>query len=141
MPARDASGRFVATGVSRIVFNEGTLNKILNSPGGPVAQRLLMLGYRVEAAAKSNAPVDTGRLAGSITTILSGGMGGIECQVGTNVEYAIMVHEGTRAHTIVPRSARMLRFESRGGVVFARRVNHPGTAGRPFLVQALGAIG
>lgn len=53
--------------------------------------------------------------------------------------YAIFVHEGTAPHLIVPVNAKVLRFEAGGGVVFAARVQHPGTAANPFLTRALEA--
>lgn len=60
------------------------------------------------------------------------------------------VEEGTRPHVIVPRNASALRFVGgsgrvsqpapnqriatrSGGVVFAKRVNHPGTPPRPWF--------
>jgi hypothetical protein len=48
-------------------------------------------------------------------------------------------HEGTRPHVIRPRRRKALRFLSSraGGIVFARRVFHPGTRANPFLRDAL----
>jgi hypothetical protein len=57
--------------------------------------------------------------------------------VGSDVEYAQMVHDGTRPHVIRPRNAQVLRFRVGGQVVFARVVNHPGTRAQPFLDRAL----
>lgn len=60
--------------------------------------------------------------------------------------YAVFVELGTRAHDILPRVRKALRFAPRGTgrlsgapraggpVVFARRVRHPGTRPRPFMV-------
>ncbi len=41
--------------------------------------------------------------------------------------HAAFVDKGTPPHLIVPRSARVLAFDVNGELVFARRVNHPGT--------------
>lgn len=67
----------------------------------PVARDMLRRGLRVESAAKrriSHSPrrIDTGRLRASINTqpIEHEGLPGV--RVGTNVDYAIYVHEGTR---------------------------------------------
>lgn len=57
--------------------------------------------------------------------------------VGTDVEYAPFVHDGTRPHIIRPRRAQALRFAVGGRIVYARRVRHPGTRARPFLDRAL----
>ena len=50
--------------------------------------------------------------------------------IGTDVPYAAIHEFGGRTgpHVIVPRNASVLRFFGRDGtVVFARRVNHPGS--------------
>lgn len=56
---------------------------------------------------------------------------------GTN--HAVFIEEGTRAHIIEAKKAKSLRFSVAGGAVFRRRVNHPGTAPRPFMQQAADA--
>lgn len=60
--------------------------------------------------------------------------------------YAAYVEFGTKAHEIVPKRAKALRFavgankrlsgapRSGAPVVFARKVNHPGTKPHPFMV-------
>lgn len=60
--------------------------------------------------------------------------------------YAAFVEFGTRAHDIVPRVRKALRFapggtgrlsgapRSGGPVVFAKRVRHPGTRAKPYMV-------
>lgn len=40
---------------------------------------------------------------------------------------------GTRPYTIVPKNARMLRFMTPAGPVFASQVRHPGIPARPML--------
>lgn len=46
--------------------------------------------------------------------------------------------QGTRAHTIVPRRARVLAFEAKsGGMVFTKRVRHPGTKAQRFIEKRL----
>lgn len=49
--------------------------------------------------------------------------------------YALMVHQGTRPHTIVPRRSKSLRFRVGGRIVYATRVSHPGTSPDPFLTR------
>lgn len=71
--------------------------------------------------------------------------------------YAAFVELGTRPHVIRPKNKKVLRFAPRGGarlsgsprsggtVVFARRVHHPGTKAKPFMVpgakRAVDALG
>lgn len=84
------------------------------------------------------APVRTGRLRSSIRAepprffSLRGVV-----SVGSDLEYAGFVNDGTRPHTIRPRRAKALRFVVGGQVVYARVVHHPGTRARPFLDRAL----
>jgi hypothetical protein len=68
-------------------------------------------------------PIDTRRMIGSITNqLVSFGFTRIEGKVGTNVEYAIYVHEGTEM--------MMKAAENRGK-------DGGKTGGRPFLLDAL----
>lgn len=57
------------------------------------------------------------------------------------IPYARILEEGghTRAHMIVPRSVSVLAFEGPAGLVFAKRVNHPGSnvPARPYASLAM----
>jgi len=59
--------------------------------------------------------------------------GGAEGSFGTPLHRGVYVENDTKAHTIRPRNAKMLRWESDGAVHFARVVQHPGTRGKPFM--------
>lgn len=48
--------------------------------------------------------------------------------------------DGTPPHVIRPRRREALRFVGSNGVVFAAKVNHPGTAPNPFLTDALHVV-
>lgn len=88
--------------------------------------------------AKVLAPVDTGRLRASIRIESRRNLAlRTVYTVGSDVEYAAAVHDGTAPHVIRPRRAQALRFRVGGRIVYARVVNHPGTRGRPFLDRAL----
>lgn len=68
-----------------------------------VEQALIIGALRVERAAKQNAPVDTGRLRGSIThRLIDTGKNQVAAEVGTNVEYAVMVEFGTSKQAAKP---------------------------------------
>lgn len=47
------------------------------------------------------------------------------------------VMNGTKPHEIRPRNKKVLRFTVGGTVVYARRVDHPGTKPNPFLWKAM----
>ena len=53
--------------------------------------------------------------------------------------YGVFVHEGTRPHTIKPKTKRALRWVPMAGnsFFFAKEVHHPGTKSDPFLYEAL----
>jgi hypothetical protein len=51
----------------------------------------------------------------------------------STADTSVFLNDGTRPHEIVPRSAKALRFETDGKVVFAARAQHPGTAPDPFF--------
>lgn len=76
----------------------------------------------------------TGELRRSIKAFPARRTGnGAEGSFGTTLKRAIFVEDDTKAHTIRPRNAKMLRWEADGAVHFARVVQHPGTKGKPFI--------
>lgn len=72
-----------------------------------------------------------------IVTMLDGNKGVVA--LSTAVPYGVYVHEGTKAHNIMPREKKVLRFVGRVGLTFASRVKHPGTKSDPFLYDAADA--
>lgn len=80
----------------KFVWNKAEEKRLLKDTDGPLGRHLSQLAARVESAAKAVCPVDTGRLRSSITWRLETESGSLVAYVGTNVEYAIFVHEGTR---------------------------------------------
>lgn len=127
------------------------VQRLLTSSNGGVVRDLLRRGLLVETQAKRNLGgiggpkrVDTGRLRASIATQVVHRNGAPAVIVGTNVNYAILVHEGTgiygpRHAPIRPRRAKRLRFKPKGSrrFVYARQVR--GMAPNRFLVNALAA--
>lgn len=108
---------------------------------GASRQELTNAGRQVVNRAKILAPVDTGRLRASIQGRFSRTWTlRPQFTVFTNVEYAQMVHDGTRPHIIRPKNAQALRFRVGNRIVFARVVHHPGTRPRPFLDRALAEV-
>lgn len=121
--------------MARIRLDRAELNRTIR---GASRSELETAARQVMNRAKVLAPVDTGRLRASIR---------IEARrtftlrsvytIGSDVEYADMVHGGTRPHIIRPKTKQVLRFKVGGRTVFARVVHHPGTKARPFLDRAL----
>lgn len=49
---------------------------------------------------------------------------------------AFFVDAGTKAHLIVPRKARKLRWEQEGRTIFAKKVHHPRTTPQRFRMKS-----
>jgi hypothetical protein len=69
--------------------------------------------------------------------------GKLDATVVADAPYAHFVENGTKRHPIEPkdrgsspRQRQWLRFEVNGQMVFARKVDHPGTYARPFMREA-----
>lgn len=137
-------------------LNDAALRQV----GLETAKReLRVLGNRVLNSARRRAPVDQGTLRASIAlevTEVGGNL--VVARIGSNLDYAIYVHEGTgiygpRGVPIRPRSGRFMvwpvrnnQYRVTGGNrrykagktqthAFARQVR--GVRARPFLVEAL----
>ena len=76
-------------------------------------------------------PVDTGRLRGSINVKREY----LSKVIGTNVEYARDVEYGTGPHEIVAKNKKVLANKKKG-IIFGRKVKHPGSQPRPFMRTA-----
>jgi hypothetical protein len=110
---------------------------------GGVDRDLDARSRRVMAAARSLVRVRTGTILTSIRREEGIGTLGRYIDIVAGVPglttYLGFEHDGTVPHIIRPRRRKALRFIAGGGIVFARRVNHPGTRGSHFLTRALAA--
>lgn len=136
-------------------LNRAELLALLDSPQGPATEAVLHYGNRVLNRARQLCPVDEGRLRASLTMEIRITPRGPIARIGSNLEYARYVHEGTgiygpRHTAIVPVKAQALRWpvknnsgggrrRFRGGAtrayVFSMRSS--GSPPRPFLLDAL----
>lgn len=107
-----------------------------------LTRRMRQIIRLVAADARTNAPVDTGRMAQAIKEdpITSDGPFRVTGSVTSHAPYSVFVHEGTRPHVIRPRNASALRFKAGGETIFASSVNHPRTRARPFLTNAVARV-
>jgi hypothetical protein len=138
-----------------VVINPTALQALLTGTNGPVVRDLLRRADRVKAQAQRlvgvyvpppAGPQRTNRRPGTlrdsiVVRLARGGPQGVSAIVGSEDPIALWHHEGTVPHVIVPRRRRWLVFYWRrvGAVVFAKRVNHPGTRPNRFLTNALPA--
>jgi phage gpG-like protein len=129
---------------AELKLDQSAINKAMTGRGGPVWQAALRAGGYVRDQAKldltNNGLVNTGKLRNSIESQVSAKGTQVVATVGTDVEYARFVHDGTKS-PIVPRRARALRFKPKGSsvFVFAAKVRGTKETGRysPFMTNAL----
>lgn len=119
------------------VADEAAMKRLMRSPDGEVGRYLTKLGTRVSTLAKAQVGVDTGALKRSINFRLVQTGGGLVAVIGSDNRIALMHHQGTRPHIIVPRRAQTLRFYSRGRIVYSKLVHHPGTKPNRYLTDNL----
>lgn len=98
---------------------------------GRIQHALAVAGEVVRADAAANAPVDTGRLRGSITCQVDGN----SALIGTNVEYAVYVEFGTgsKGNKSVAHTTKKHWTYYSGGHFYTTT----GQAAQPYLVPAL----
>jgi hypothetical protein len=126
-------------------YNSAAMHAILKSPNGGLAKDMVKRGILVQNAAKRNLArhphrINTGLLRASITWELFRWKGYPAVRVGSPLNYAIFVHNGTGLYGpkhdfIHPNHAKFLRFEVAGDFVFAKKVR--GMPPNPFLLDAL----
>ena len=124
----------------KVVFREKPLDTMLNSPRGAVGRYLKEKGRRITAAARGQVGVKTGALRGSIHMRHFRDPRGQHIKIGSALPYALAHHEGTKPHLITPNKRKSLRFYSKGFMVFAHMVRHPGTKPNRYLTDNLGLI-
>ena len=121
----------------RIVFRRPQLDYYLNNTKGPVGRYMFERGLRIMMAAKGQVGVKTGALKASINMTQYRVPMGQNVKIGSPLSYALLHHEGTKPHIITPDRAEVLRFSSRGRVVYTRIVRHPGTKPNKYLADNL----
>ena len=120
-----------------VVFRPAELDTLLNAPGGTVGRHLASVGRSIVAAAKGQVGVDTGRLKASIHMRHSRSGVGQYIEVGSPLKHALVHHEGSRPHLIVPNRSQVLRFTAGSRVIYTHMVRHPGTRPNRYLTDNL----
>ena len=122
-----------------VVLYKPVLNYELNVQTGMVGREMKRLGAEIITLARVQVGKRTGKLAASIHMAHYSSGRKQYIRVGSGVKYALMHHEGTRPHFIVPHPPRThLRFRARtGAVVYPTAVLHPGTRPNRYLSDQL----
>lgn len=130
----------------RLEPNPSALHEMLRAQGGAVGRHLTVRGTQVQERAKQqvgysdNPDPSHGHLRDTIVKRFGNSNGELSIFVGSDHPIALLHHEGTSPHEIIPRNAQVLRFTIGGTVVFATHVSHPGTKPNRYLTDALQAI-
>lgn len=123
------------------IEGDDRLQRTLNDPllvRGPIAVFLKKSALTVELNAKTEAPVDTGRLRSSVVTNL----GQLSASIGPTVQYAPYVEFGTRPHwapvgALQPWAGRHGFGAGKKGDWLVRFIiSRRGTRGHPFMRPA-----
>lgn len=134
----------VARTVTSLRLDSSAVRRTTTGPGGVVHDAVRSAAARTRERAKvdliRNGLIDKGLLLNSIESQVRSRGDRVIGRVGTDVEYAKFVHEGTDS-PIVPRTQRALAFVPRGGarLVVVSQVRGTKETGRfsPFLTNAL----
>jgi hypothetical protein len=113
------------------------LDIFLNKPSGWLWQELERRHKKAIGAAQRNVGVRTGALRKSIRGYHLSNQTGHYLGITASKPYALMHHEGTKPHVILPKNGRLLRFSRGTQVIFTEMVRHPGTKPNRFLSNQL----
>lgn len=121
-----------------VTMDRGAIDR-LDRRGSPVDFYVRKKADQTATVARQIVKVKTGRLRDSVQVQQArsvDGRFGPGWDVAANAPYAAAYHQGTKPHLILPVNASVLVFQVGGATVYAKRVNHPGTKGDPFLLNA-----
>lgn len=125
--------------IGKIVFvpHPAEWQQFTSGETGPVGRYLFVRGMRLRAMAQASVGKKSGRLGRSITVTYHRGPTNPYVDVGSDLSYAYDHHEGTNPHVIFADPGRLLRFKQGGKIVYAQRVDHPGTRANKYLTKHL----
>jgi hypothetical protein len=121
----------------KFVLNKSAYEVLTQSPNGDVGKYLRKRAMILQALAKRQVGVQTGALRKSIRYQVVRDSKGLIATVGSGNRIALMHHNGTKPHIILPRRAQTLRFYSHGRIVYSKMVHHPGTKPNKYLTDNL----
>jgi len=125
----------------RIQWFKPAIQNLLYDPNGDLGKYMRRKGDAIIALAKVQVGVRTGRLQRSIAHKRHfRDARGQQMWIGSDVHYALVHHEGRGPQVIVPKTGKVLRFVSRGQVVFAHKVVQKGTKPNRYLSDPLSKV-
>ncbi len=96
---------------------------------------MFRVGAEVVNESKAIAPFKTGNLKKDIR-VFKADQTSVTIGNSKLAPYAKFVHFGTKPHIIRVKKARVLA-NKKSGIIFGKKVNHPGTKANPYLKNAL----
>lgn len=120
-------------GPGPIKWDDAALDHMLNNPKGEVGRHLRKIGLEVLGGARAIAGVRTGQLKRKLYIRQATRARYQFVEVGSTASHAYVHHEGSKPHEIKGGVGRLIRYNVGGKVVYAHKVNHPGTKGRKYL--------
>lgn len=129
----------------RVEVARATLQRELTGPRGLVTRYVMRQVRAIRNRAVLLTPVDTGNLRASITTAVSSPLTGggmvIEGRVGTPVEYAVAVHEGHAAMSVVVPAHTVKAHMRKGHRVKTARAEPTGRQKRGTITRRAYTVG
>jgi hypothetical protein len=120
--------------VVNIKWINPVVENLLNDKNGTVGRYLRSQGDAIIDLARIQVGYRTGRLQRSIAHKRHlKDPRGQQMWIGSDVRYALVHHEGRGPQVIVPKAAKVLRFISRGQIIFAHKVINKGTQANKYL--------
>ncbi len=126
----------------RVSFNASGLSRTLNSASKDIHKKIVeavnisVRDVQERARAEHRFTSRTGQAEESIHTAVEEHGGKIVGMVYTSLPHAVYLHQGTKAHTIVPRAKEALRWTDGKKFVFAKRANVSGIKADPYIFNA-----
>lgn len=121
----------------KVVFDKSELDKFISKFEKTAVDKVLRLvGFDLERNAKIEAP-GSGFLSKSI---FYDKIRDLVHAIKIKAIYWRYVQFKTRPHVIRAKNVKALRFKWKGGFVFFKKINHPGTEANPFLDRAIDKV-
>lgn len=125
--------------------DSAAVNTLLHGPGGDVRRWLHRKGAEMEAGARAQAGVRTGKLKASIAHDVERTTVGLRLIVSADarvpgrpdLSYAYYHHEGTRPRTVTAGRGESMKFAVAGRTIHTRVIQHPGARPNKFLSSQL----
>lgn len=119
------------------VKNQAGWDDMTKNPNGMIGSYFRARGRVLENLAKRQVGVKTAKLQRSIHSDIAVTGYGFKVSVGSDNPIALLHHNGTKPHTIFPKTGKTLRFNHHGKIVYAKVVRHPGTKPNRYLTDNL----